>query len=102
MNIGLCLCLYLYSQFNKSVHEYNTAITKFRTIKPYLISVILEVLPRDSCKTWCHNPEYYKNDDDIIIIIIIINEIWRIKNNDELDRLIKHENTVNHINLLAP
>ena len=25
------------------------------------------------------------------------NQIWRIKNNEELDRLIKHENTVNYI-----
>jgi len=26
------------------------------------------------------------------------NQIWRIKNNEELDKLIKHENTVNYIN----
>jgi len=25
------------------------------------------------------------------------NQIWRIKNNEELDKLIKHENIVNHI-----
>jgi len=25
------------------------------------------------------------------------NQTWRIKNNEELDKLIKHENTVNHI-----
>jgi len=25
------------------------------------------------------------------------NQIWRIKNNEELDKLIKHENTVNYI-----
>jgi len=25
------------------------------------------------------------------------NQIWRIKNNEELDRLIKHENIVNYI-----
>jgi len=25
------------------------------------------------------------------------NQIWRIKNNEELDKLIKHENVVNHI-----
>jgi len=26
------------------------------------------------------------------------NQIWRIKNNEELDKMIKHENTVNYIN----
>jgi len=25
------------------------------------------------------------------------NEIWRIKTNEELDKLIKHKNTINHI-----
>ena len=68
----LCLCLYLYSQFNKSVQEYNTAIPKFQIIKQYLMSGFLGALARESCKTWCHNAEYYKDDDIIIIIIIII------------------------------
>jgi len=26
------------------------------------------------------------------------NQIWRIKNNEEMDKLIKHENIVNYIN----
>jgi len=43
---------------------------------------------------------------NFIIIIIILrgifgptkeNQTWRIKNNEELDKLIKHQNTVNHI-----
>ena len=31
-----------------------------------------------------------------------VNQIWRIKTNEELDKLIKHKNIVNYIDLLEP
>jgi hypothetical protein len=30
------------------------------------------------------------------------NQIWRVKTNEELDKLIKHKNIINYISLLAP
>jgi hypothetical protein len=30
------------------------------------------------------------------------NQIWRVKTNEELDKLIKHKNIINYINLLKP